>query len=105
MLGSTYHHEFENWNPTATDTREILDKANQMLPTLGAPEVVSADAGVRVTVPGTRLPMVGPVTDSGRTWVFTGLGSKGLLMGALVGRLLPDYLAAPSGIHAELRVR
>lgn len=105
VLGSTYHHEFEHREPTEEDTREILGKAREVLPGLGSPRVLSVAAGVRVTVPGTRLPMIGPVTDSGRVWVYTGLGSKGLLMGALVGTAILDYLRDPSLIPLELRPR
>ncbi|MFV1981090.1 MAG: NAD(P)/FAD-dependent oxidoreductase, partial [Rhodothermia bacterium] len=105
VLGSTYHHAFDDRNPTDADTREILEKTNRMLPGIGDAEVISADAGVRMTVPGTRLPLVGPVAGSNRVWVFTGLGSKGLLMGALVGRSLPDYLNDPSLIPEKLKVR
>jgi glycine oxidase len=104
VLGSTHHHEFDHRDPTQEDTVEILEKVTQMVPYLAEARVVSVAAGVRVTVPGTRLPIIGPVTDSDRVWVFTGLGSKGVLLGALLGRQLPSYLVDPTAIPEEIRV-
>jgi glycine/D-amino acid oxidase-like deaminating enzyme len=103
VLGSTYHHEFENRNPSVADTQTIIDKVSKMLPALDNPDVISTSAGVRVTVPGTRLPLLGPVSDSGRIWVFTGLGSKGVLMGALVGSRMPELVRDPGKIWGEMR--
>ena len=48
-------------------------------------------AGVRVTVPGIRLPMVGPVPGFERVWIFTGFGAKGLLTAPLRARFGIDF--------------
>jgi glycine oxidase len=69
--------------------------------------VLEPRAGVRVTVPRThspqRLPLVGPLTGRRRVWVFTGLGSKGLLTAPLLARDLGSWLEAPERIPAEVR--
>lgn len=63
---------------------------------------------MRVTTPGSRLPLAGPVTPLRRVWCLTGLGAKGLLMGPLVARMLAGALLddhpLPSEIDASDRV-
>jgi glycine oxidase len=76
-----------------------------MLPALNEAAVIGESAGVRVNVPGTRLPMLGPLPGRTRVWIFTGLGSKGLLMAPLLGRELSGYLDSSTPIPAEIRVR
>ena len=105
VVGSTYERGFSSVAPSAAQTRAILMKAGQMLPALAGARVLEARAGVRVTVPGTRLPMLGPLPGHARVWIFTGLGSKGLLMAPLLARRLPSYLADPTTIPPVLAVR
>ena len=76
-----------------------------MLPILQDATVLDATAGVRVTVPGTRLPMLGPLPDRSCIWIFTGLGSKGLLMAPLLARDLPAFFEKPETIPPEVRVK
>ena len=102
VLGSTFEHGVVDTKPSGNATREILSK---MLPLVtGVRDAdYSASAGVRVTVPGTRLPMLGPISAGGRTWIYTGLGSKGLLMSAYLSARLPTYLADPEEIPVRMR--
>ena len=76
-----------------------------MLPALADLPVLETQAGVRVSVPGIRLPVLDRLPGSRRIWVFGGLGSKGLLMAPLLARDLADYLAMPETIPSELRLR
>ena len=101
-LGTTYERGFTHSQPTAAATRTILELTSRMVPAIAAGQVTHEAAGVRVGVPGTRLPVVGPI--GARTWVFTGLGSKGLLFAPHIARYLPKYLADPSLIPREIRV-
>ncbi len=103
LVGTTYERGYASEAPTATASRYILRQASAMMPGLQQAQVVAAAAGVRVGVPGTRLPMVGPISE--RAWIFTGLGSKGLLLGAVIAQLLPSWLSSPDTIPPELRVR
>ena len=105
VVGSTYEHDFEDLQPSREQTRRLLAKAARMVPALADAAVLEERAGVRVTVPGTRLPMLGPVPGHRRTWVFTGLGSKGLLMAPLLAQHLSAYLQDPSRIPEDVRVR
>ena len=105
VIGSSYEHAFADVRPSPDATRRILSKAAQMLPCLKNATMLSETAGVRVGVPGTRLPMIGPLPGRERIWIFTGLGSKGLLMAPLIARDLPAFFRDPSKIPAEVRVQ
>lgn len=105
ILGSTYEHGFTDEHPTAEATAQIIGKTKQLMPALESARVVDARAGIRMTVPGTRLPMIGPIPDHRRTWVFSGLGTKGLLMAPLIARKLNSWILDPRLIPHELRPR
>lgn len=105
VCGSTYEHRFADLEPSRRATQTILKKIERMLPSIRDVEVLDERAGVRVTVPGIRLPMVGPVPHHQNVWIFTGLGAKGLLTAPLVAKELPDYLLDPGRIPGEIQVR
>ncbi|NNE71198.1 MAG: FAD-binding oxidoreductase [Rhodothermales bacterium] len=105
VIGSSYQHSFDDPLPENALTEELLEKVSRHLPWLRGAQVDAAHAGVRVTVPGTRLPMVGPLPGHTRTWVLTGMASRGLLMGPLIGSLLPGWLEDPGTISSEVAVR
>ncbi len=105
VAGSTYEHDFDHLMPTELQTSAILQKTTRMLPALAGSEVLQARAGVRVTVPGIRLPMVGPLPGSKNVWIFTGFGAKGLLTAPPAARELPVYFEDPEQIPRETRVR
>lgn len=104
VVGSSYEHAFVDMEPSDAQTRLILDKATQMVPALSQSTVLGTATGVRVTA-RSRLPLLGPVSSRQRIWVFTALGSKGVLMAPLLARLLPDAFATPEVIPHELRTR
>lgn len=103
VLGSSYEHDFDDLAPSDTATRYIREKTAQMLPGVDAVPVLDVQVGVRVYAPDTNLPLVGPLPGHARCWVFTGLGSKGLLTAPLLARALPHYLADPASIPEVLR--
>ena len=102
LVGTTYERGFATEEATEEATRTILRNAAAMVPDLKNQPVLATTAGVRVGVPGTRLPIVGPITE--RIWVFTGLGSKGILFSALVSRMLPTLLEDPAQIPHAIQV-
>jgi glycine/D-amino acid oxidase-like deaminating enzyme len=103
VLGSTYEHSFESVEPSYESDQEILRKTSRMIPGILDADVLDRRAGVRVTVPRRRLPMIGPLGGDG-VWFFGGLGSKGLLHAPLIARSLSDWLRDPSLVPAELEV-
>ncbi|PSR02267.1 MAG: FAD-binding oxidoreductase [Bacteroidetes bacterium QS_8_68_28] len=111
LAGSTYEHDFDDLRPTDEGRRYILGKVSQMLPPLAEAEVVEARAGARVSPPGSHLPAVGPLPggdgchDSRRIWVFTALGSRGLLTAPLLARALPSFFDDPARIPDAVRAQ
>ena len=108
VVGSSYEHTFDDIEPSTAESERLVAKAARMVPALAGARVLEARAGVRVTVPRThspqRLPLLGPLPGRRRVWVFTGLGSKGLLTAPLLARDLAAWLDDPARIPAEVRV-
>ena len=103
ILGTTYEHSYQDDQPTRLGSKNILALTQQMVPCLEAADVLDTAAGIRVGVPGTRLPMVGPLSEN--VWVLAGLGSKGLLLGAHIGRNLANWIINPEHVPNELRLQ
>ncbi|MCB1136962.1 MAG: FAD-dependent oxidoreductase [Chlamydiia bacterium] len=83
LVGSTFEHAFKDEAPNLELAKaEILPKIAAFLPDLGRAEVVGCTAGLRASTPN-HLPLAQKVGD--KTWILTGLGSKGLLYHALLG--------------------
>ncbi len=104
IVGSTYEHNFEHLRPTEQASSLLHAEATELINRLATARIVGASAAVRVTVPGIRLPMVGPLPGRDRVWIFTGLGSKGLLMAPLLAGELPEFFTNNRDIPKEIRV-
>lgn len=104
VIGSSYEHQFDTVEPRPEVTEELLDRAAKSMSWLRDARVLEERAGIRVTVPGTRLPMVGPIPGHHRTWILSGLASRGLLMGPYLAANLPDWMANPESVPDVLRV-
>ncbi|MFT5144810.1 MAG: glycine/D-amino acid oxidase-like deaminating enzyme [Rhodothermales bacterium] len=105
VIGSTYEHSFQHAAPVPEDAVALLDRAVDHLPWLRGAEVLEHRAGVRVTVPGTRLPMVGPLPGHTKTWIISGLGSRGLLMAPWIAESLAGWFSDPSSAPRELAIK
>lgn len=104
VVGSSYEHEYADLEPSHEVIHELHGEARVLVPSLGASTVLDAGAGVRVTVPEIRLPMLGPLPGRKNIWIFTGLGAKGLLMAPFLACELPKFFAKPSAIPKEISV-
>jgi glycine/D-amino acid oxidase-like deaminating enzyme len=104
VLGSSYDHDFETLAPDPEQVAYIQNKTAEMLPGVDDAPVVDVATGVRVKTDATNLPVVGPMPGRERTWVFTALGSKGLLTAPLLARSLADYWRDPTSIPDAVRV-
>lgn len=103
-VGSTFERNWSSMEPTAAGREELLHRAAEIIPSLKSARVLEQRAAQRVTVPGTRLPMVGPLRKGSGIWVLTGLGSKGMLYSALFGSRIPVFFNNPEAIPATCRV-
>jgi len=103
ILGTTYDHSPCDVHPTSDATKKILGLTKKMIPSIDSSAIIDVTAGIRVGVPGTRLPMVGPLTEN--VWILTGLGSRGLLLASHIGRNLPTWMNDIFCIPQKFRVR
>ena len=106
VVGATFEHVFADAEPDPAQSLALRARAAALLPALAEASLLDARAGVRVTVPRTaspsRLPLLGPLPEEPRVWVFTGLGAKGLLTAPLLASWLPGALADPTRIPQEV---
>lgn len=93
------------WNhlrPTTEGARTIRAKTASLHPSFADQPEIAARAGVRVTAPGHRKAAIGPLPEHERIWMVGGFGSKGLLLGGLLGENLLDWFAEPATIPERL---
>jgi len=104
LVGATYERNFLTpWAEPNHATVELLEKASSLLPELAHASILSYRAGVRVCSADNRIPIVGPVAPN--TWIFTGLGSKGLLYHAWLADLCSQAILSNNPLLLPPEVR
>ncbi len=103
-VGSTFERDYDSLAPTQEAEQSLLERASKTIPSLQGAEVLESRVGVRVNVPGVRLPMVGPLQPGSNIWVLTGLGARGLMYSAWFGSRIPAFFKDPEAIPARCRV-
>lgn len=84
IAGATYEHEFNSPKPEPEKAiAEIMPKITAYFPALADAEIVGYRVGFRASSDN-QLPIVGKITD--KVYFYTGLGSRGLLYHAWVGK-------------------
>jgi len=102
LVGSTFEHQFTT--PQAEKEKalqEIMPNVLEFFPALQGAEVLSVRAAFRASTPN-HLPMVGKLSD--KYYFFTGLGSKGLLYHAWVGKYVARALITTHSKHFPERI-
>ncbi len=92
VLGSTYEHHFDHLNADDEGAGYLLERLNRTLP--GIHNMITDRqgwAGVRVTVPD-KKPVIGPHPEKSHLYAFCALGSKGLMLGPYLGKLLIESI-------------
>ncbi len=87
QVGSTYEHTAE---PSPQKAIELLDKVSAFYPHALDFSLKEIRSGKRIAPREGHKPIVAQVAP--KTWVFTGLGSRGLLYHALLGKALARLL-------------
>ena len=91
-LGSTYEKGTLSDVPDVESARaEVLPKILSFFPEAQQLSIVDCKAAIRVVRTGHYAPLIGRL---GKSWVFTGLGSRGLLYHAFLGKILAQALIA-----------
>jgi len=92
IQGSTYEHDFETLEPDSYGEQYLRKRLKKTLPDLEKKARLKKQwAGARISTPN-RKPVIGAHKDKENLFVFTGLGSKGLLYGKYVADLFVEYL-------------
>jgi glycine oxidase len=92
VLGSTYEHQFDHLRPDTKGEKYLLNRLQRTLPGIyDYSRVRTGWAGVRVTVPD-KKPVAGKHPEIDQLYTLCALGSKGLILGPLLGKLLIDSI-------------
>lgn len=94
-IGSSYEHHFTHTQPDLdVAKKKILDPWQKIFPEIGQGKMISCDAGVRVMHPKNYLPCIERLNH--KSWIFTALGSRGLLYHAFLAKKLAHALEKDS---------
>ncbi|WP_421774391.1 NAD(P)/FAD-dependent oxidoreductase [Gracilimonas sp.] len=104
VAGSTYEHHFEDVEPDIEGLDYLTERLGGVYPALfKEAKLVDQWAGVRASTPN-KKPIVGAHQEIDNMYVFSGLGSKGLLYSAYLGNALAEYILHGSAIPKEVSV-
>ncbi len=104
FVGSTYEPTFTDLAPSEAQTRWLQEEAARWVPEVSRSPVVAALTGVRVIRPHRPLPVLSPLPGRRRLWLFSGLGSRGLLYAPLLASWLPEVLRCPERLPEAVRL-
>lgn len=93
LLGSTMEHAGFDCRVTNEGLALILQGAIRLLPALQRAPVLRTWAGLRPLTPDGR-PIVGRDPEIDRLWYATGHGRNGVLLAALTGEVIADFVSA-----------
>lgn len=92
VQGSTYEHGFDDLQPDQEGLEYLQQRLDRTLPGLkDRSELQSQWAGVRVSTPN-KKPVLGAHPEEPGLYIFTGLGSKGLLYSKYLAEHFADHL-------------
>jgi len=104
ILGSTYEHDFTHEELDRSGRDYLLKRLERTLPGIGDQvQSVSGWAGIRLTTPD-KNPFIGPHPQLRGLYGFGGLGSKGLMLGPYLGRMLAGAIVDEDEIAEPFRI-
>lgn len=104
VAGSTYEHNFNYEETDEKGLNYIQERMLRVIPKLeGEYKLIDQWSGVRASTPD-RMPIIGHHPRIKNCTVFAGLGSKGLLYSALLGKELALHLIFSSDIPEEVSI-
>lgn len=90
VVGATFEHAFSTEEPDLDVAQSLLqNKMADLIPALAHAKIVGCRAGIRAYTPD-HLPLIKKLGN--KTWVFTGLESKGLLYHAFYAKMLAQQV-------------
>lgn len=104
VAGSTYEHNYDHLLPDEDGLEALQKKLETILPGLAErSDSVKQWAGVRVTT-GDRQPVLGEHPRFSGLYIFTALGSKGMVLGRYAAEILAKHIVSGNKIDDELSV-
>ncbi|MFO8029379.1 MAG: FAD-dependent oxidoreductase [Cyclonatronaceae bacterium] len=101
-VGSTYEHHFHDEKPDAQGAGLLDQKLQEFMPELYPRcQRIGQWSGIRATTPD-RLPIAGEHYGKKGLYVYTGLGSKGLLYSEFVASLLATHITERKELPFEI---
>ena len=92
QVGSTYEHGYTSLDPDKRAIPELIEKVAKFYPPAREFEVIEVRAGARISRPKGYRPIVEKLRN--KTWVFTGLGSRGMLYHSLFGKKIAEEISS-----------
>lgn len=104
VIGSTYEHNFEHRNPDKNGLEYLTKRMSRVYPSLIEASTLTGQwAGVRASTPN-RKPILGQHPENKNLFIFTGLGSKGLLYSAYLSEIMGNYLIDSAEVPDEISI-
>jgi glycine/D-amino acid oxidase-like deaminating enzyme len=102
VAGSTYEHNYDHLQPDNQGLSYLTNRLSGVYPVLfEEAKLVDQWAGVRASSPN-KKPILGRHPEHENLFVFTCLGSKGLLYSAYLGKTLTNFILKGSAIPKEI---
>ena len=100
-VGSTYHHQFDDVEPTDKGQNELKEKLSGLLKE--DYEVKGSRAGVRPATKD-RRPFIGKHPDNEHIYIFNGFGSKGVSLIPYCSKLFTTHLLDGEALDEEIDI-
>lgn len=104
VAGSTYEHKFQYEEPDEKGLEYLHSRLGSVLPDLiGNSEILDQWSGIRASTPN-RKPIMGEHPNHPGLYLFTGLGSKGLLYSGYLSKLMALHIIEDSELPEEFSI-
>jgi len=100
-VGSTYHHQFDDVEPTEAGQNELKEKLSGLLKE--EYQVKGNRTGIRPATKD-RRPFIGKHPDNEHIYVFNGFGSKGVSLIPHCSKLFTTHLLDGEALDSELDI-
>lgn len=104
VVGSTYEHSYENLQPDEKGREILYDKLERTLPGLTKiPHSADMWSGERISTKD-HNPVVGEHPLRRKSYLLTGLGSKGMIQGRYLAKQLAGYILEDAPIDSDFNL-
>lgn len=104
VVGSTYEHSYENLKPDEKGRETLFNKLERTLPGLkNIPHSANIWSGERISTKD-HNPVIGEHPLRRRSYLLTGMGSKGMIQGRYLAKQLAGYILDDAKIDANFNL-